>query len=88
MIREAPKSTPCACCGSASETAVWGIRVCYRCHAVWIQDERFSSGAINTALGLSDKPEQYTPAGHALYVAEATKRTMAWVLEQSKARAA
>lgn len=78
------KSDPCAGCGNASETEVWGIRVCYPCHALWISDERFSSGVINAALGISNKPEDFTKANHERYCVEATKRTKAWLLERSK----
>ena len=82
-----PKSIPCARCGSASEAEAWGIRICYRCHAEWMADERFSSGVINAALGVPNTVEQFTTQAHVRYCAEATKRTQAWAREP-KARVA
>lgn len=88
MLRDAPKpAVPCARCGSASEVEVWGVRICYPCHALWIGDERFSSGVINAALGVPNTVEQFTPEAHARYCAEATKRTKEWARE-AKVRAA
>lgn len=89
QLNAPPKAPACACCPRASETEIWGNRVCYRCHSAWVSDERFSSGAINKHLQLSDRPEDFTPANHARYCAEATKRTAAWVAERkTTARAA
>lgn len=87
-LREAPKSTPCACCSAASETEVWGFRVCYPCHSAWMADDRFSNGVINKHLGTPDTVEQFTPEAHARYCAEAKKRTAAWVAERKTSRAA
>lgn len=75
---------PCACCGNASETEVWGFRVCYPCHGVWMADDRFSTGAINEFLGAPNTVEQFTKEAHAKYCAEAKKRTAAWVAERAR----
>lgn len=83
-LRAAPAASSCAACGNASECEVWGHRVCYQCHSVWLADDRFSSGVINAALGISDKPEDFTKANHERYCAESKKRTAAWVLERTK----
>lgn len=79
----------CALCDfTGAIWEVWGVLLCPTHHAAWIADDRFGSGPINAALGLSDSPEAFTVAGHARYCAEAEKRTREWVTEQRKARAA
>ena len=84
MLREAPKATKCACCNNSSAGLVWEIPACQDCFAEWIRDERFDSSTINAALGISNKPEDFTKTNHERYCAEATKRTKAWVLERTK----
>jgi hypothetical protein len=79
MIRETPKALPCARCRKPSDCEVWGFRICYACHAVWIHDDRFSNGPINALLGISNEPEAFTEKNHGRYCAEATKRTAEWV---------
>jgi hypothetical protein len=83
-----PAAITCAGCKSPSNCTIWEQPACFECHAHWIRDERFSVGAINDALGLSSDPESFTEAGHKAYVAEATKRTRAWLAERKTARAA
>jgi hypothetical protein len=77
------KSVPCAKCRKPSDCEVWGLRICYACHSAWIRDDRFSSGTINAALGISNEIEAFTEKNHARYCAEATKRTVAWTREAS-----
>lgn len=86
-LNKPPPVPPCACCGAGSECEVWGFRLCYPCHGVWMGDDRFSSGVINKHLGTPDTVEQFTKEAHAKYVTEATKRTRAWIAER-KTRAA
>ena len=87
-INKPKPAAPCACCNGASETEVWGIRVCYACHSAWMADDRFGSGVINAFLGTPDTVEGFTPEAHTRYCAEAAKRTRAWVAERRTARAA
>lgn len=85
----AASNARCALCGATGAVwDVWGVLLCPTHHANWLADERFSVEAVNGALGLSSAPEEFTPAGHARYCAEAERRTKAWVTEQAKARAA
>lgn len=84
----ASKVAKCAGCNSPAQWEVWGCPLCIECHTLWLRDERFSVGAINGALGLSNSPEEFTEAGHRRYVAEATRRTKAWLAERRTARAA
>ncbi len=77
----APKTAPCARCKAPCDCEVWGIRICYDCLRAWIRDDRFSSGTINAALGLSNEVEAFTERNHERYCLEATKRTAAWTKE-------
>lgn len=90
MLHHANKSTAptCAGCNSPANCTVWEFPLCFECQTAWHRDDSFSSGAINRALGISDKPEDYTPANHARYCAEATKRTKTWLASRKTARAA
>lgn len=83
---DAPRCAICSITGAIWD--VWHVPMCPTCHGAWLQDDRFTAGAINDALGLSNSPEEFTVAGHARYCAEAEKRTRAWVAELRKARAA
>lgn len=74
----------CAGCNSPSNCTVWEQPLCLSCQTAWYRDERFSCGPINAALGISDKPEDYTEANHKRYCAEATKRTKAWLAERNR----
>lgn len=78
----------CAGCGSPAQWEVWEQPLCSECHALWIRDDRFSAGAVNAALGISNDPKDFTEANHARYCAEATRRTKAWLVERRTARAA
>lgn len=80
-MNKPPAAPPCARCKKPSDCEVWGFRICYACHSVWIHDERFSSGTINAALGISNEPEAFTPHNHGRYCLEATNRTKAWLTE-------
>lgn len=84
MIREAPKATKCACCNNNAICEVWSVPLCNDCNGLWLRDDRFGSGVINDALGLSDVMEQFTAEAHKRYCLEATKRTRAWVSERTK----
>lgn len=90
MLHQAnnPKTPQCSGCNSPSSCTVWEQPLCFPCQAAWYRDDRFSSGTINAALGISDKPEDFTEANHKRYCAEATKRTKAWLAERRTARAA
>lgn len=83
-----PRATACARCRSPANCLVFELPFCLECHSLWMRDDRFSSGAINAALGVSDRPEDFTEANHRRYVAEATKRTRAWLGESSRGAAA
>lgn len=83
-----PTAPTCAGCRSPANCTVWEMPMCFECQTAWHRDERFSSGAINAALGISDRPEDFSEANHRRYVAEATKRTKAWLGERKTARAA
>lgn len=90
MLHQAaqPRVPKCAGCNSPSNCVVWEQPMCLDCHAAWMRCDDFSSGTINAALGISDKPEDFTEANHKRYCAEATKRTKAWLAERRTARAA
>jgi hypothetical protein len=54
--------------------------MCRSCHAAWFADPRFSAGAIESAYG--EKPDH--DSEHRAFVAEAIKRTAAWVAERTR----
>lgn len=80
---DADPGTPCVCCAKPSAAVVWGHSVCWVCMGDWFDDSRFSSKAIEEALGA----EIANSLANDESAKELKRRTDAWVLEQRKARA-
>lgn len=77
----APLRPPCAACGHPADAVVWDCHVCFECHAEWLADTRFDTGAIEATTGA----QPYGPGvvadrelEHRRFCAEAKRRTQAW----------